>query len=254
MTPSVSVIIPTFNRAAFLREALESVQRQTCAPSEIIVVDDGSTDETRAVARAFGDSVTYLYQTRRGPGAARNAGIDRARGAMFAFLDDDDIWLANGIERCIARLTNPDAPQVELVIGLLQRVRRATNAAHETYWQRLGQPWGAMSFSGALIPRAVLQRVGRLDETVLYGEDIDWYMRARELGVRIAILEQVTTLYRRHENNLTNNFATTRAYLLKALSKSLARRAQNSQVELRDLVEMPTPEMLQNLGRASQDQ
>lgn len=173
---------------------------------------------------------------------------------MFAFLDDDDIWLANGIERCIARLTNPDAPQVELVIGLLQRVRRATNAAHETYWQRLGQPWGAMSFSGALIPRAVLQRVGRLDETVLYGEDIDWYMRARELGVRIAILEQVTTLYRRHENNLTNDFATTRVYLLKALSKSLARRAQNSQVELRDLVEMPTPEMLQNLGRASQDQ
>lgn len=65
MTLSVSVIIPTFNRAAFLREALESVQRQTCAPSEIIVVDDGSTDETRAVARAFGDSVTYLYQTRR---------------------------------------------------------------------------------------------------------------------------------------------------------------------------------------------
>ncbi|GIL15882.1 MAG: glycosyl transferase family A [Chloroflexota bacterium] len=249
MTPSVSVIIPTCNRAAFLREALESVQRQTCAPSEIIVVDDGSTDETRAVARAFGDSVTYLYQTRRGPGAARNAGIDRARGAMFAFLDDDDIWLADGIQRCLARLTNPDAPQVELVIGLFQRVRRAANAANETYWQPFGPPIGAMSFSGALIPRAVIQRVGRLDETVLYGEDIDWYMRARELGVRMAILEQVTTLYRRHANNLTNDYAETQAYLLKALSKSLTRRAQNNQVELSNLIEMPTPETLQNLGR-----
>src|ERR1700751_565412 len=91
MTPSFSIIIPTFNRAGLLQQALESVAQQTFRDFETLVVDDGSTDVTPQVAASFG--ARLLRQENRGPGAARNLGIQHARGNYIAFLDSDDQWL-----------------------------------------------------------------------------------------------------------------------------------------------------------------
>src|SRR5262245_42788481 len=88
-----SVVIPTYNRLEFLISAIESVERQTYKSFEIIVVDDGSTDDTLAHLSALGDRVTLLRQMRKGPGAARNMGARHASGAYVAFLDSDDLWL-----------------------------------------------------------------------------------------------------------------------------------------------------------------
>lgn len=93
MAASVSVIMPTFNRARWLGSAIRSALEQLQAGDELIVIDDGSTDDTRAVVAAFGDRVTYLRGDHRGAGPARNLGLAHARGELVAFLDSDDEWL-----------------------------------------------------------------------------------------------------------------------------------------------------------------
>jgi len=93
--PLVSVIIPTYNHGRFVSAAVESALHQDYRPLEIIVIDDGSTDATRAVLAPFGDSIMYVYQNNAGLPSARNAGINIAKGDFVAFLDADDIWCSN---------------------------------------------------------------------------------------------------------------------------------------------------------------
>ena len=95
--PLVSVIIPVYNRAGFVEEALASVRSQDYRDREILVVDDGSTDDTAARCRAFGDEVRYIFQPHAGPAAARNRGVAAATGRWIAFLDSDDSWTAGGL-------------------------------------------------------------------------------------------------------------------------------------------------------------
>src|SRR5688572_29492127 len=90
--PRLGVVLPTYNRAQLLRRAIESVLAQSEPADEIIVVDDGSTDDTGAVARSFGEAVTYLRQDNRGVAAARNVGVSLLTTTFVAFLDDDDVW------------------------------------------------------------------------------------------------------------------------------------------------------------------
>ena len=91
--PKVSIVIPTYNRARYVTEAIDSVLSQTFLDYEVIVVDDGSTDNTKDVLRRYGDKIRYMYQPNSGVGAARNAGVRSAVGEWLAFLDSDDIWL-----------------------------------------------------------------------------------------------------------------------------------------------------------------
>ncbi|MEW6186166.1 MAG: glycosyltransferase family A protein, partial [Thermodesulfobacteriota bacterium] len=97
-TPAVSVIIPTYNRAEFVIQAVESVFKQTFADFELILVDDGSSDETRAALEPYSDCITYLYQSNRGVSSARNLGLKIAQGKWLAFLDSDDLWLPEKLE------------------------------------------------------------------------------------------------------------------------------------------------------------
>ena len=90
--PCVSVIVPTFNRADFLKEALESVFAQSYEDFELIVVDDGSNDNTQTVVRSLGNEINYIYQENKGVSAARNLGLKRAGGNLIALLDSDDLW------------------------------------------------------------------------------------------------------------------------------------------------------------------
>jgi glycosyltransferase involved in cell wall biosynthesis len=113
MPPAVSIVLPTYNRARFLPEAFSCIAAQTFSDWDLIVVDDGSTDDTRAMVGAFappgGQDVRYVYQENRGAYGARNTGLDHATGDYVAFFDSDDIWLPHHLERCVAALEgHPD--------------------------------------------------------------------------------------------------------------------------------------------------
>lgn len=97
----VSVIIPAYNAEHFLREAIDSALSQTLPAYEILVINDGSTDRTRAVAESYGDRITYIEQQNQGQGAARNAGLAKASGRFIAFLDADDFWQPEFLEKCV---------------------------------------------------------------------------------------------------------------------------------------------------------
>ena len=124
MDPLVSVIIPVYNGQEYLNEAIQSVLRQEYKPIEIIVVDDGSTDNTKEIGDKY-DIVTYIYQTNQGPSAARNTGLECARGILIAFIDSDDIWSDDKLKIQFTILN--DNPSVDVVLGYLQYFRMVTN-------------------------------------------------------------------------------------------------------------------------------
>ena len=107
--PAISVIIPTYNRAATIGRAIDSVFSQTRRDFEVVVVDDGSTDETKNVLASYSDKIVAIAQKNAGPAAARNAGIAAAQGDWLAFLDSDDIWLPAKLERQLAETEQSDA-------------------------------------------------------------------------------------------------------------------------------------------------
>ncbi|MDH3974418.1 MAG: glycosyltransferase [Deltaproteobacteria bacterium] len=111
----VSVIIPTYNRAHFIAECLESVLNQTCGDYEVILIDDGSTDDTEAVIKPYLDRIRYIKQENQGNAGARNSGVELAKGEILAFNDSDDLWLPDKLEKQINYLD--EHPQVDMVCG-----------------------------------------------------------------------------------------------------------------------------------------
>lgn len=212
--PLISVIIPVYNGAAFLEEALESVFAQGMADLELVVVDDGSTDPSAEVADAF-DSVRVIRQPNAGAAAARNTGLANTTAPLIAFLDADDVWPEGRLQRLLTAIEADTS--LGAVIGQLEMV-----VAENGGFRSVMPPQFGFQFGTALIRRSVFETVGRIDETMRYSEDVDWFMRAREAGVRIGQISEVTTLYRQHCDSLTA--APGDLLLTLALKRSLDRR------------------------------
>ena len=226
MDPLVSVVIPVFNGERFLREAVESVLAQNYSSLEIIIVDDGSTDDTASVAGSLPETARYLHQTNHGPAAARNRGIEHARGSLIAFADADDLWPVAKLELQLPHLINN--PAIEIVLGRIQQVLLSETVNGQTQSQEFGEPAFSVNLGGAVIRKSVFERVGLFDETMRYSEDVDWFMRARESGAAIMTIDAVTLFYRQHEENMTRGKSTAELSVLKALKKSLDRRRGNT--------------------------
>jgi glycosyltransferase involved in cell wall biosynthesis len=215
---SVSVIIPVFNGERFLAEAIESVLAQAYHPLEIIVIDDGSTDSTAEIAHRFADQISYIRQPNRGPAAARNAGLRRAQGDLIGFLDADDLWTPDKLASQEAAFTK--SPSVKIVLGHLQRLKPARTHGFVPH----GSPELALNLGASLIRRQVFHAVGTFDESLRFGDDWDWYMRVRELGVSILVQNDVVLFYRRHDANLTNQREENDRATVQILRRSLERR------------------------------
>ncbi|KAA3646319.1 MAG: glycosyltransferase family 2 protein [Chloroflexi bacterium] len=184
--PRLSVIIPTYNRAALLQEAIASVQAQTFTDFEIIVVDDGSTDGTQALLERLNVEgvLRYAVQENAGPAAARNRAIAMSEGKYVTFLDDDDLYVPNKLEREVAYLeAHPD-------MGLVHSDFIKFDAKHPdlgyrdtsffsghvypgllTYWKQF------IATPTVMLPRRVLDEVGDFDERLRWGEDPDMWRR-----------------------------------------------------------------------------
>jgi glycosyltransferase involved in cell wall biosynthesis len=220
----VSVIIPVYNGTAFLTEAVESIQQQEHRPLEIIIVDDGSTDGTKEIATSFEENVRYTYQRHSGPVVARNRGLGMAYGDVIGFLDADDLWLRNSLSLRLERLVCD--PSVEIVIGHTQLIRQREVSDGQPRFEKYRRPWPALSLGSAIIRKPVFDKVGLFDHTQPFCDDVDWLLRAQELGVSMAILPEVTLYYRRHKNNITNQTSLDQQYFVRAIKKSLDRRRQ----------------------------
>jgi len=224
----VSVVIPVFNGERFLREAVQTVLDQKYSPVEVIVVDDGSTDGTRVVATSLPGAVHYLHQVNQGPAAARNRGVEHAHGSLIAFADADDLWPRDKLELQLPHLINE--PKIDIVLGRIQQVRSSELDNGQTLAEKVAEPAFGVNLGCAVIRKSVFERVGLFDETMRYSEDVDWFMRAREMGVSIVTIEAVTLFYRQHEQNMTRGKSTSELNVLKALKRSLDRRRENTGV------------------------
>jgi len=220
-SPLVSVIIPSYNGGRYLTEAIESVLAQEYRPIEVIVVNDGSADNTETIAGRYGDRIIYIRQENRGPAAARNRGLQMSHGKVIGFLDADDLWSGNKLSLQLGLLADVS---VEIVLGLSQPMKLRMEEDGRSKFENWYDAYCALLFGAAVFRRSVFDKVGLLDETLYHGEDTDWFMRARERGVSMSITEEVSLFYRHHESNMTLDSVTRNRCFIRALKKSLDRR------------------------------
>jgi len=229
--PLVSVVIPAFNSERFLGEALASVSAQTYAPVETIVVDDGSSDGTAAVARAH-PGITLIEQDNSGPSAARNRGFAASRGEFVAFHDSDDLMTPDKLSVQVGHmLENPEvgcvlAEQELIVEEGAELPFWADGSAVETVMpprppELEDEPM--VHPMTMVVRRQTFERVGDFDEAMRAAEDFDWMLRAAEEGVEIARLPEVLLLRRVHPGSLTQNAAASRAGLFRAFKARIER-------------------------------
>ena len=197
---SIGVVIPVRDGERWLGEAIESALGQDHRPTETIVVDDGSTDRSAEVAERY-EGVRVLREPPRGPGAARNAGVEASRSDLVTFLDADDVMLPAKLSRQLAYLrANPGSDAV-----MCGQELRIEDGVEDRPWIRGGAtadaPDGILPIS-VLIP-APLARRHPFDPRLTIGEDIDWLMRLREAGVVVGTLHEPLVIRRVHEHNLS---------------------------------------------------
>ena len=200
--PLVSVIIPVYNYDRYLAEAVESVLSQTYQHLEVIVVDDGSTDRSGEVAKSFaGRGVRYCQQVHSGIGPTRNKGVELAQGVFIAFLDADDRWPVQKIERQLRAFESD--PALEMVFGQALQLHNGPEWEAEVSDYKVaadgmvpGMVPGTM-----LIKRAAFDRVGKFLGDWKVGEFIDWYARAVELQIRSLVLPELLLWRRIHDSN-----------------------------------------------------
>jgi|SRR5579871_1279912 len=221
--PLVSVIIPTFNRAHFLPQTLESVFAQSYRPIEVIVVDNGSTDGTWDLLLRDWPQVVRMHQPQRGVSVARNTGIARSSGNFLAFLDSDNLWPEGGLKAAIALFE----AQREVGYVLGRRIYFLEPGHRVPVWAKpewIGVPTADEGAGVLIVRREAWVRVGGFNTELIAGEDTDWLMRAREVGIRMAQLPEVLVHARLHGDNLsTQAFPGRKSTMLRLLRDHIHR-------------------------------
>ncbi|MDP6339031.1 MAG: glycosyltransferase family A protein [Candidatus Marinimicrobia bacterium] len=232
--PDISVIIPTFNRAHTLPRALDSVMVQTLQSMEIIIVDDGSTDETNAVLADY-PGLCIISQDNRGVSAARNVGIEKAGGEWLAFLDSDDEWLKEKLENQWDAICNDDkliCHTEEIWIRNGQRVNPMKK--HQKFGGMIYErclPLCVISPSSVMIHRSVFEDVGVFDESLEVCEDYDLWLRICAKYSVLFIDEPLIVKYGGHEDQLSRKHWGMDRFRVKALEKMMAFGALNDEDE-----------------------
>jgi glycosyltransferase involved in cell wall biosynthesis len=213
---NVAVVIPCWNPGRLLLDALASVAAQTVPPTQVVVVDDGSTDDAVETASA-NPAVTLVRQSRSGSATARNTGIARVNAGLVAFLDADDLWPPNSLSVRIAALRETGA---DGCFGVVEEFRDPADGA----WQV--RPNSAARLPGSiLVTREALARVGGFDPSLQGGECVDWVARFDAAGLRWTKIADVVLHRRIHETNKSRHPQySQRPGLLEVARRSAARK------------------------------
>lgn len=213
--PAVSVVIATYNRANFLRETIESVLNQQFKDFELIVVDDGSTDETRQILTAYGSKVRPIYQANRGPSAARNFGVRHAQGSWIAIQDSDDLCAPNHLE-VLHRITQahpecgmvfangkylggPEHNRDEIIPTKKSRALAVQGVRLENIFDK-----SIVRLQASLISKAAYDALGGHDESLRVCMDLDLALRLF-MNYRVRYIDESLFYYRKHEGNIGRN-------------------------------------------------
>jgi glycosyltransferase involved in cell wall biosynthesis len=215
----VAVVIPVRDGARYLGEALTSVQAQTLQAAEIVVVDDGSTDDSAAIAAAV-PGVRVVTQEAQGAGPTRNAGVDATQAPVIAFLDADDVWPPTALQSLASALGPAD-----LAHGLVTHFVSPDLPEHEAERRVVpAEPLPALMPGGFVVTRAAFAAVGPFRADLAVGEFVDWYARAMDAGLRVAALDEVVLRRRVHARNTGTLRSASQADLTRAVRDTLARR------------------------------
>jgi glycosyltransferase involved in cell wall biosynthesis len=226
--------MPAFNRAHFIGRALESALSQTHPPDEIVVVDDGSTDNTSEIIAGFGEKVRYFRQNNAGPSSARNCAIREARCDFVALLDSDDLWSRDRLEKQVALLERH--PELDVIFGLESKFDtedglKAPEINHEDYFefldsvpcpvpdpvQMLLRENFFIATSSVVFRRACVERVGYFDEKIRLAEDYEYWLRFALAGSKFGFINAVLCRRRLHEGNLIKETLATKASVAEVL-------------------------------------
>jgi glycosyltransferase involved in cell wall biosynthesis len=252
--PLVTAIIPTYNRAHIICEAVESALAQTYPDMEVIVVDDGSKDDTLARLKQYGGRLRVITQTNKGPAAARNVGIAAAHGEFIAFLDSDDIWLPEKTERQVRLLQQAGNSVPCCLSNILMKWNSGDRTSFEIallhaslkegLWLNVDDVLATRPVlfnQGIMIRREVLDKIGGFDENIRYLEDIEFPQRLSLEGPW-AFIETPLVIWREsmtnsvYKNSLRDQLTTSEC-LVTVLETHLARLGQGTRdVRVRTLL------------------
>ena len=199
MFPLISVIIPVYNGGRYLDAALASVQAQTYRPLDVIVVNDGSTDDSASIAAAY-PWVRLVTQPNQGTAAARNHGVRLARGDYLAFLDQDDLWVSDKLERQMDAFQT--RPELDMVFGQAQQFFSPDwEAAARSGLYCPPHPVTGYLPSALLVRRGSFLAVGWFETGWRVGEWADWFVRAHDYGLAAWVVLHVVAWRRLHAGN-----------------------------------------------------
>ena len=221
MNPLVSVVIAVYNGEKYLAEAIESVLAQTYSPIEIVVVNDGSDDDSEQIAKKY--PVHYFNQPNQGQPSAANKGIEMAKGSYLAFLDADDLYMPGKTASQIEFLK--ENPHVDMVFGCLEQF--FSPELSDEIRKKLVCPSGVSP--GYLAPtglfrRECFDRVGPFNEGKRIGSFMEWYMRSDDKQLKHAMLPDKVLSRRIHDSNMGINFKQSRLEYVQIVKEALKRR------------------------------
>ncbi len=218
--PRFSVVIPCYNAACTIAATLHSALDQTFFDFEIIIVDDGSTDETLSIAEWFAERsrrIRIVRQETEGPSIARNRGVfNYAEGELIAFLDADDIWPADRLNRLDKRFAEPDAPTIAYGRVAFFSESATRIETHSTVSDKpltvadLIAENETCTMSNIVVTREAFVSSGGFDTHIVHGEDVEWLVRMAAGGARIEGIDTVLTCYRTSRNGLSSDLSAMR--------------------------------------------
>jgi len=225
----ISCVVPVFNGARYLEECLESVLSQTHPPFEVIVVDDGSTDDTPSVARTFEPRIRYFRQDNAGPAAARKRGVELCRGDLVAFQDADDLWHPTKLARQVARFV--ERPELDLSVVHLQNFweDELVEEARRFADHPLSRPRPGYTAQAIVARRQLFTRIGSLDPGAHHKDIAIWLIKALQSGAVMETLPDVLVMRRIHDANRSRARAGVDGDELLAIAKAMIDQRRGSQ-------------------------
>jgi glycosyltransferase involved in cell wall biosynthesis len=224
----VTAAIPVHNGEAYLAEAIESILGQSRPCQQVLVVDNDSTDRSAEIARGYGAGIEVVFEPRRGIGFARNAAIRAARGSHIAFLDADDLW--DPAKTALQLAAFEADPELQLAFGHVRQFVSPDLDEKEAAALRVpADPQPGVHIGAMLAARSAVEAVGPWPEDAQVSDGLTFMLRARELGLKQAMLPQTVTLRRVHGENHSIRNRRERAEFARLLKQSLDRRRGRDQ-------------------------